>query len=72
MVRNKTLYKMQQEPIRFQRPVRSHKRNGPINNSPVQVREYMQGYNSPRGRIRSVKPDDLTRRSQTMWLMDKY
>jgi hypothetical protein len=36
------------------------------------VKEYVQGYNSPRGRIGSVKPDNLTRRSQTMWLMDRY
>jgi len=72
MVRNKTLYKMGREPIRFQRQVQSHKRKSPINNSPVRVKEYVQGYNSPRGRIRSLKPDSLTRRSQTMWLMDRY
>lgn len=64
---------MQQEPIRFQRAVRSYKRKSPYNirRGPVQVKEYVQGYYSPRGRIRSVKLDNLTRRSQTIWLMDK-
>jgi hypothetical protein len=74
MVRTRTLYRMQQEPIRFQRAVKSYKRKSPAINrrsSPVQVKEYVQGYNSPRGRIGSVKPDRLTRSSQTIWLMDK-
>lgn len=53
--------------------MKSYKRMSPIHNRKVQVvKEYVQGYNSPRGIIRSVKPDRLTRRSQTMWLMDRY
>lgn len=63
---------MEQEPLRFQRQVREHKRKVPNTNRQVRVRDYAQGYISPRGRIRSVKPDSLTRFSQTMWLKDRY
>lgn len=44
----------------------------PRTNRKAQVKEYIQSYNSPRGNIGNVKPDNLTRYSQTMWLMDRH
>jgi hypothetical protein len=70
MVRTRTRNRMKQEPIRFDRLVKPYKRKL-SSNKISKVKEYVQGYNSPRGRIGSVKPDSLTKYSQTMWLMDK-
>jgi hypothetical protein len=72
MVKNKTLRRMKQEPVRFKRIVKSYKRRVPNVNRKAVVKEYIQSYNSPRGAIRKVAPDNLTRYSQTMWLMDRY
>lgn len=62
---------MQQDPVRFQRIVSGHKRKDPIHNRQVQVRDYVQGYYSPRGKIGSVNRDPLTKYSQTIWLKDR-
>jgi len=74
MARTKSLqrlyYKMRQEPIGFLRLVGPYKRKNADNKTEL-IKEYVQGYNSPRGKIRGITPDNLTRRSQTMWLMDK-
>jgi hypothetical protein len=73
MARKKSLQelykKMRQEPVGFQRLVEPYKRKS--NNRTAQVKGYIQSYSSPRGRIRGMTPDNLTRKSQTMWLMNK-
>lgn len=38
----------------------------------IKVREYKQTYVTPRGPVNRVAPDKLQRKSQTMWLMDRY
>ena len=62
--------KMGQEPKGFLRLVGAHKRKG-VNNKQQVIKEYVQSYSSPRGRIRGITPDMLTKKSQTIWLMDK-
>lgn len=62
---------MKQESARLKRFVNSYKRKVPNVNKKVKVKEYIQSYNSPRGAIRKIIPDTLTRHSQTMWLMDR-
>ena len=69
MVKVKTYRKLNREPTYLQRFVKSYKRKS--NNSPQQVKEYIQRYKSPRGRIGNVTSDNITKHSQTMWLMDK-
>jgi len=62
---------MKSEPLRLRRFVKSYQKKLP-NKRTVRVKEYSQGYVSPRGPISRVAADRLTKKSQTMWLMDKY
>jgi len=70
MTRTRTIQQMKEQPIKYKRAVSPYKRK--VNNKMSQVREYIQSYNSPRGRITSLAPDNLTRHSQTIWLKDRY
>lgn len=62
--------KMGNEPLRLQRFVHSYQKKMP--GKTVKVREYTQSYVTPRGPISNVSPDRLKKKSQTMWLMDRY
>ena len=70
MVKKITREQAKQKPLRLRRFVNSYKKKLP--GKVVEVREYTQGYASPRGPITRVAADRLKRKSQTMWLMDRY
>ena len=36
-----------------------------------EVKEYLQSYNRPRGKVTYIAPDELTNYSQTIWLKDR-
>lgn len=55
---------------KYIRVVRPYSRR--IKNRNVRVKGYKQTYISPRGPKAGLKPDKLIRKSQTIWLMDKY
>jgi hypothetical protein len=63
---------MIKEPIKFKRTVNSYRRKTANAPKPKYVKGYIQRYDSPRGRVRGVTSDILTKYSQTMWLMDKH
>ena len=67
----KAYNRFNREPIYLQRYIKAHKRRA-VNNKRVKVKEYLQSYVSPRGKVGYIKPDNLTKRSQTMWLMDRF
>ena len=71
MVKQKTIHNLQREQIKIGRAVQSYKRKLPNNKKMININSYVQGYDSPRGRIHSVTPDRLTKYLQTIWLMDK-
>lgn len=58
------------EQIKLKRYVKPYKRKL-ANNKMQKVKEYLQGYNSPRGKVRGLALDNPTRQSQTIWLKDK-
>ena len=66
----KSYSKTSAPPTKFERVVRPYKRK--VHNRIVKVRGYKQGYVVPRGPVKNVMPDKMTKHSQTMWLMDKY
>ena len=68
--KDKTLNKMSQVSSKYKRVVGEYKRKLP-NNKVQKIESYEQGYNSPRGKIGTLTADNITRRSQTMWLMDR-
>ena len=57
-------------PQKFSRRIKSYKRK--VRGKLVGVEGYRQTYYVPRGPIKKLKPDRLTAKSQTMWLMDRY
>ena len=67
----KVYNRFNREPIYLRRYIKAHKRRA-VNNKRVKVKEYLQSYVSPRGKVSYIKPDNLTKRSQTMWLMDRF
>jgi len=56
-------------PKKFNRLVKPYKRK--VSGKTIYVEGYRQSYVAPRGPVKKVKPDRLTTKSQTMWLMDK-
>ena len=58
------------EPMKSRRLVKQYKRKL-ANNKMQNVKEYIQSYDSPRGIIMGVTPDNLTKHSQTIWLKNR-
>jgi len=69
-IRDYTRNKFKKPQSTLRRTVKPYKRKL-LNKKVSQVKGYEQGYKSPRGPVKSVTPDNMTKRSQTMWLMDK-
>ena len=59
-----------QVPRKFVRPIKPYKKK--YHNKIIRVEGYRQTYVKPRGPVSKFKPDRLTGKSQTMWLMDKH
>ena len=57
-------------PRKFVRSVRPYRKK--YHNKIIRVEGYGQTYVKPRGPATKLKPDRLTSKSQTMWLMDKH
>lgn len=60
---------MKREQMSFTREVGPYKRK--IANNISEVKQYIQRYDSPRGRVNAVALDPLTKYSQTIWLKNK-